>query len=111
MDVDKVHLDPNTTEEIQHKIPLGLCKQAVMKMDSAMTDILEIKQDDDLSEEHKYAMEGLAEILGQCIAVVVNMVNEEMEEDEFLREVINMDEIESYPGEETQKENIMDEEI
>ena len=32
--------------EIEYKLPLGLCKQAVMKLDSFMTDINEIKEDE-----------------------------------------------------------------
>lgn len=108
-EVNNVHLDPANNEEKKYVLPLGICKQAVMKIESAMTDILEIKEDPDISDDHKYAMEGCAEILGQVMAVISNIVSEEMDEDEFLAEIIDMDEIEAYP--EAPAEDIMNGEI
>ena len=109
-EVKNVHLDPNTNQEIQHKLPLGVLRQAIMKMESAMVDVLEAKEDDDLSDENKHVMEGIGEILGQCVAVIVNITNEEIGEEEFLREMIDMDEIDPFPGTE-KNENIMEMEI
>lgn len=107
-------MDGDQNENIEnnesgYKIPLGLCKQAIMKLESAITDICEIKEDDDLNSEDKQTMEGLVEILGQCTAVIVNMVGREMDEDEFLSEDIAMDEIDPYPGEEDN--NLLDRNI
>lgn len=110
-EINNVHLDPaNNPEEKTYKIPLGICKQAVMKLGSAMTDVLEIKEDPDISEEHKYAMEGCAEIIGQVMAVISNIVSEEMDEDEFLAEIIEMDELDEVL-EDSESYDIMNEEI
>lgn len=86
------------TNNPEYKVPIGLCKQAVMKIESAMVDILEIREDELLSDENKYAMNGIAEILGQINAVIVNIVSQELGEDEFLAEVVEMDPIDPYPG-------------
>lgn len=81
----------------EYKIPLGLCKQAVMKLDSFMTDINEIREEEGLTAEDKQTFEQIAEITGTILAVIVNMVTREMGEEEFLSEDIAMDEIDRYP--------------
>lgn len=81
----------------EYKIPLGLCKQAVMKLDSFMTDINEIREEEGLTAEDKQTFEQIAEITGTILAVIVNMVTREMGEEEFLSEDIAMDEIDQYP--------------
>lgn len=96
----------------QYKLPIDMLRQAVMKLESAMVDILEAREEDDMEDENRHALEGCAEIIGQVNAVIVNMVAAEMEEDEFLALELNMEEIEQYPSitEET-AEDIMSEEI
>lgn len=91
-----------------NRIPLGLLKQAVMKLDASLNDINEAKLDEDLDENEVHALEGCSEIIYQVMAVIVNIVNQEMEEDEFISEQIDMDEIDEYPGEE---KNLLDTEI
>ena len=38
-------------DAIKYRVPLGLCRHAVMKLDAFMADIHEIKEDEDLSSE------------------------------------------------------------
>lgn len=92
------------------RIPLGVLRQAVMKLDSAMGDIREAREDDDLDENEKYALEGSSELIGQVMAIIVNIVNQEMEEDDFIAEQIDMDDIDNYPGLESD-EDLLDQEI
>lgn len=101
-------MEGENNETLVTGLPLGLMKQAVMKIESAMTDIYEIKEDDGLSDENKYAMNGIAEILGQVNAVIVNIVSEEMGEEEFLSEIVDMDPIDPYPGDDV---DIMDQQV
>lgn len=100
---DPQHVEP------QYKLPIVELRQAVMKLESAMLDIYEAKEEV-VEDENKYALEGCAEIIGQVQAVIVNMIAEEMGEEEFLALEIEMEKIEQYPGTEN-AENIMDEEI
>lgn len=83
----------------EHRLPLGLCKQAVLKLESALSDIHEIILDEDISAEQKEWFEVAAEYLGNITAVIYNQVEAEMGEDEFIAEIVEMDQIESWPGE------------
>lgn len=85
--------------ETEHKLPLGLCKQAVLKLESALSDIHEIILDEDISAEQKEWFEVAAEYLGNITAVIYNQVEAEMGEDEFIAEIVEMDQLESWPGE------------
>lgn len=90
------------------KIPLGLCKQAALKLDSFMGDCHEIIQDPDLEEEDKQLFETMIETASVMAAHIVNIVSKEMGEEEFLNENIPMDDIGSYPGDDI---DIMDEDV
>lgn len=90
------------------KIPLGLCKQAALKLESFISDICEIKEDPDLDPQDKDDFEKMIELAGTMEAVIVNIVSKECEEDEFMGEEIDMDEIGTYPGD---AEDILEEEI
>lgn len=90
------------------KIPLGLCKQAALKLESFISDICEIKEDPDLDSQDKDDFEKMIELAGTMEAVIVNIVSKECEEDEFMGEEIDMDEIGTYPGD---AEDILEEEI
>lgn len=79
------------------KLPLGLCKQAFMKLDSFMTDIKEIREDEDLDPDTRNQFDQMAEITGTMMAVIVNIVGAELEEEKFLKETIPMDEIDQFP--------------
>lgn len=84
--------------DTEYKIPLGLCKQAVMKLDAFITDICEIKEDEDLDPDDKQTFEQIAEISGSMLAAIINIVTKEIDEEEFLSEDIPMDDIERYSG-------------
>lgn len=87
------------SEDIQCKIPLGLCKQAVMKLDSFITDVHEIKEDADLDPEDKQIFEQIAEISGSIMAAIVHMVSKELGEEQFLSEDFIMDDMDKYSEE------------
>ena len=40
-------------DDIKYRVPLGLCRHAVMKLDAFMADIHEIKEDEELSPEDR----------------------------------------------------------
>ena len=82
-----------------HKLPLGIMKQAVMKLDSALSDLHEIACDDDIDETDKNDFEDMSECISNIIAAITIKASKEIGEEEFIRENINMDEIEPYPGE------------
>lgn len=82
----------------EYKLPLGLCRQAVMKLESFATDVREIAEDEEIDPQDKETFTKLAEIAGWMMANIVNAVNREMGEEEFLAEELEMDEIDPYPG-------------
>lgn len=90
---------------MENKLPLGICKQAVLKYESALNDINEILEDINDSEQ-KEVFGVIAELTGNIISHIYNQVSAEMDEEEFIAEQIEMDEIGNWPGE---KDNIMDE--
>lgn len=94
------------------KLPLGLFKQASLKLDAFMTDCYEILEDPDLEQEDRDTMNTIIEVSGLIAAYIINIVSKEMGEEEFLNEQIPMDKIEKYPGDENDDGgNIIDEEI
>lgn len=97
----------------ENGLPLGLCRQAVLKLESAMNDFNEIIEDESLNDEQRLLFEELSEVTGRMMASVVNVVSAEMDEDTFLGERIAMDHISmnedgSYPEEEI---DILDQEL
>lgn len=80
-------------DDIKYRVPLGLCRHAVMKLDAFMADIHEIKEDEDLSPEDRQTFEQIVEISGEMMAAIVNMVTKEMGEEEFLSEDVAMGDI------------------
>lgn len=93
--------------EIDYKIPLGLCKQAVMKLDAFIADVNEIKEDPDLEPEDRQDFETMSEMACTMLATIVNIVNKECEEEVFLGEKIPMDEIDSYPEDQIEEIDLM----
>lgn len=85
-------------ENIEYKLPLGLCKQAVMKLDSFITDLYEIRADEEVDPEDAFVFEQMTEIAGTMAAALVNIIAKEIGEEEFLNEDIAMDVIDTYPG-------------
>ena len=89
------------------RIPLGLCKQAYMKFESALGDIYEIQEDEDLEPDEKQVFAEIADCLSLFMAHIVNLVSKEIGEEEFLNETIPMDEVGTYPGDE-EPDDLMD---
>lgn len=81
------------SDDIEYKMPLGLCRQAVMKLDAFMADIHEIKENEGLPPEDKKTFEQIAEISGEMMTAIISMVTKEMGEEDFLSEDVIMDEI------------------
>lgn len=80
-----------------NKIPLGLCKQAVMKLDSFNTDISEILEDDDIDEKDREDFMTMKEMADAMIAVILNIIEPEYSEEDFMNENIAIDDIDPYP--------------
>ena len=78
-------------DDIKYRVPFGLCRHAVMKLDAFMADIHEIKEDEDLSPEDRQTFEQIVETSGEMMAAIVNMVTKEIGEDEFLSENVAVD--------------------
>ena len=78
-------------------IPIGLCKQAVMKLDSFLTDINEILEDPDIEDDDRDTFNTIKETANLMIAHIVNIVSKEMSEEEFETTDVQLDEIDSYP--------------
>ena len=85
------------SEESQHRLPLGLCKQAFMKLESFIGDIHEIREDEDLTSEEIYELTRMAEVAGLLGVRLLNIVKKECGEEEFLNEEVDMDEIGLFP--------------
>lgn len=97
--------------ENESKLPLGICKQAIMKLDSFMTDVNEIAEDEEISQEYKEKFLQMSEIAGNMLATIENMVNQEIDEEAFIKEEIGMDEIDEYPFGYKDDEDLMDAQI
>lgn len=93
----------------ENRLPLGLCKQALMKLESFVGDIHEIREEDDLTDDEIYELTQMAEVAGILGVRLLNIVKKECNEDDFLSEEVNMDEIGLYP--EKVEPDILDEEI
>lgn len=78
---------------------ITICKQAVMKMESAMTDINEIRESEILTEEERNVFSQMIEMNGNMLAVIVNLVAEKsgVNEEDFMSEQITPEEISEYP--------------
>ena len=84
---------PVASEENTAEVPLGLLKQASMKLAAAMSDINEIKEDDWTPPAVKEQMDAASEAVGNIIAFLTNTAMQGVDEETFLREEIAMDEI------------------
>lgn len=84
-------------DENTYKLPVGLCKQALLKFDSALNDLHEIAEDSDIDEEDRALVNTLAEVTGNIMASITNMVMKEISEEDFIAENIDMDALDPYP--------------
>lgn len=78
-------------------LPLGILKQACMKLDSFMQDIHEIMEDSQVSSDDKQILMQLTEAVGTIEMNMINIVSNEMDVNEFLQESVEMDDIDEYP--------------
>lgn len=85
----------------ENTLPLGIMRQAMMKLDGFITDIRECVEDDDISPADKEQFEIIAELAGNIQAVLTNMAMQEIGEEDFLNEQPELDEIDPFPGSET----------
>lgn len=84
--------------ETENGLPLGILRQACMKLESFATDIREVMEDEGITPEDKANFETMVEISGRMLATIVNMVGREIDEEEFLSETPDMDMIDEWPG-------------
>ncbi len=84
---------------MEYKLPLGVCKQAILKYESALNDINEILSDEDIDDEQRETFSTIAEYTGNIIAHIYTEVSSAIGEEEFLAEQIEMDKIDNWPGE------------
>ena len=87
-------------DENTNRLPLGLCKQAIMKIDSFIGDINEIREEEGLTPDEIYELTQMAEISGMLASRLLNIVKKECNEEDFLNEDVNMDEIGTFPSHE-----------
>lgn len=95
-------------DENNYKLPVGLCKQALLKFDSALNDLHEIAEDSDIDEEDRALVNTLAEVTGNIMASITNMVMKEISEEDFIAENIDMDALDPYPDNDV---DILDQDI
>lgn len=89
---------------MQDRLPLGVLKQAFMKMQSFVEDIHEAADDPDLTEDERYEFNQMGEV-GTIIGMrILNIVQQDMSEEDFLNIEIPMDEIEEYPYKQMEEE-------
>lgn len=93
--------------ENEGTLPLGVLRQACMKLESFMTDIREIMEENELVEEDRQNFDVMVEMSGRMLATIVNMVGRELGEEDFLAETPDMDTIDPWPM--AIEENIDDE--
>lgn len=88
------------------KIPLGLCKQAALKLDSFIQDCYEILEDPDLDPSDKEDFHKMIEISHIMEATIVSIVSKECSEEDFTSVEVAMDSVGTYPGDE-EAENVL----
>jgi hypothetical protein len=93
---------------MESKLPLALFKQGVMKLESFMNDMNEIREDDKVDNDDKEKIIRLVEMAGTMEATLLNIVRKETDEEDFLNENIDMDEIDQYPD---SNDELLDSEI
>ena len=90
--------------------PLATCKQAVMKLDSALTDIKEIMEED-IDNEYKELLEKSSDCIIYAMTSIYRVVGDFTDEDSFINETIAMESIDPWPGDAADPDNILNEKI
>lgn len=94
--------------ETESRLPLGLFKQALLKLESFADDIHEILEDPDINAEERNTLQAMSEYSATMAAHIINIIRVECDEEEFLAEEVPMDVIGSYPGDDM---DIIDQEV
>ena len=88
------------------RLPLGLCKQASMKLEAFASDVYEILEDEALTPEEKEIFQTMRELSATMMAQLINIVRKECSEEgflagipegELLAEQVPMDAIDPWP--------------
>lgn len=82
---------------MDNQLPLGILRQATLKMDSFISDIYEVLEDPDITSEDRYQFEQIVEVSSTIQAVIINTIKREISEEDFLNENPEMDHLEPYP--------------
>jgi hypothetical protein len=83
--------------ENESHLPLGLCKQAAMKLDAFISDVHEIMEDEEITDADRQDFRVMVDLANNIMAHLINTVNREVPEAEFLSEEVPMDDIDPYP--------------
>jgi hypothetical protein len=89
-------------------LPLGIIKQGCMKLDSFIQDMREASSYDDIEPDDIEKINKLADMACLMEASLINIVRRECDEEDFVNEQIEMDQIEAYPDNDM---NLLDQEI
>lgn len=90
------------------KLPLGILRHCVAALDVAKSDIHEAIEDEDITEEDRQDFEYISNIIGDIMATIVNKTNQEIPEEDFMAEHIDLQFEECWSD---NVENILDEEM
>ena len=76
-----------------------IAKHAVMKLDSLLTDLHELNEEETITESVKRQISELIYKTSMIEAVMVNLLRtkDDTDDNEFINESVEMDEIEPYP--------------
>jgi len=78
-------------------LPLGLYKQACMKLDAFTSDLFLIQEDASCTDDDKVELSCACNLCGDIGARLLNIIKRECNEDEFLSEDLPMDDIDDWP--------------
>jgi hypothetical protein len=89
-------------------LPLGIMKQGCMKLDSFIQDMREANSYDEIEPDDREKINKLADMACLMEASIINIVKRECDEDDFINEQIEMDQIDAYPDNDI---DLLDQEI
>ena len=80
------------------KLPLGIIKQGCLKLESFIVDMQEVLEDEDFKDPNdRETITRITEMANTMEAALVNLVTQEIGEEEFISEKIQMDELGDFP--------------
>lgn len=85
------------SNETESKLPLGILRQACMKLDSFISDMAEAGEDPDIDADIRDSFVRIREMASLMQAQIINtVVSEGGEEEDFLNESFDMDKIDEW---------------